>query len=62
MPNDTRRGIGAVLIALGGIGLLLWLAVARLAPDTVFGPVGGAVAVGLLALIGVGVGLVRRRT
>ncbi|MEL6571290.1 MAG: hypothetical protein AAFQ64_06515 [Pseudomonadota bacterium] len=34
MPNDTKRGIGAVMIAMGAIGLMLWLVVARLDPDT----------------------------
>ena len=51
MPNDTKRGIGAVLVAMGAIGLLLWLAVARLSPETALGPLGLLI---LVAVIGAG--------
>jgi len=34
MKDDAHRGIGAVLIAFAVIGLLLWLAMTRLSPQT----------------------------
>lgn len=60
MTPNTRRGIGAVMIAFGAIGLLLWLAVARLSPGTALGLAGASVAAGLGAVIVLGVWMVRR--
>ena len=60
MKDDAHRGIGAVLIAFAVIGLLLWLAMTRLSPQTTLTVVGGGVALLLLAALGAGIVLIRR--
>ncbi len=61
MPTPKQRGIGAVMIAFGIIGLLLWLAVARLSPDTAFAMSGLIIAAMFVFDIGMGVFLIRRK-
>lgn len=56
MTPNTKRGIGAVLIAFGAIGVLLWLAVARLSPETALGL--GGMAAGFAAPVAIFVGVV----
>jgi hypothetical protein len=62
MPPTKQRGIGAVMIAFGVIGLLLWLAVARLSADTAFGTPGLVIAAMFLFDLGIGVFFVRRKS
>jgi hypothetical protein len=43
-----KRGIAAIMLALGVIGFLCLLAVARLSPETLITPIGIAVCVAIL--------------
>ena len=59
MTPETQRGIGAILIAFALIGIILWLAATRLAPETTLSGGGLAVAATLFVTLAVAVILVR---
>jgi len=60
MSGEKARGVGAVLVALGVVCFVLWLAVARLSPETAFGVIGLLVGFATGLAIAVGAAMVRK--
>ena len=58
--KEQGRGIAAVLVAFGAIAILLWLAVARLSPDTALGWPGILVACLAIGMGALGILMLRR--
>ena len=58
--KEYGRGIGAVMMAMGGIAIFVWLAVARLSPNSALSMVGVSIAFLSISIVLLGAWFLKR--